>query len=90
MSFIVRAAIISIVWLIAFAIGTFGFAQIIGSLQNLKTRSPLASVLTIVIWLAILVGSYFLMKWLVPSYSTVYYIAMGLSFVLILSKGKMK
>lgn len=86
MSFVIAV----IVWLASFAIGTFGFAQIIGSLQNLKTRPPLASFLTIVIWLAILAGSYFLMRWLVPDRAIVYYIAMGLSFIIILSKGKMK
>jgi len=79
-----------LVWGIAFTIGTFGFAQIIGSLQNLKTRPPLASFLTIAIWIAILAASYFLMKWLVPKEATVYYIAMGLSFVVILSKGKIQ
>ncbi len=74
----------------SFFVGVFGFSQIIGSLQNLKTRGLGPSAITITLWVAILVGSFFLMKKIVPSESTAFFIGMAASFIAVLSQGKIK
>ena len=74
------------VFAVSFIIGVFGFAQIVGCFQNIKTNK--LGFLTIILWIAILIGSFFLMKRLVPDYSLAYYIAMAISLISILRQGK--
>lgn len=71
---------------VSFLIGTFGFAQIVGSIQNIKTNK--FGFITIIIWIALLIGSYLLMKRFVPNNSTAYYIGMVGSLIAILGQGK--
>ena len=79
-----------IVLIASFAVGVFSFSQIIGSLQNISTRGAGLSVFTIVLWGAILAGSFFLMKNLVPGQSAAYYIGMAVSLISVLSSGKIQ
>ena len=71
----------------AYILGVFGFAQIIGSLQNIHARGI---GLTIILWSAILVGGWFLMHTFAPSHSVIYYIATGVSLIQILGTGKIQ
>lgn len=71
----------------AFVIGAFGFAQIIGCLQNVRTMKWKV-IFPMVLWAAILVGSYFLMKRLVPEHDIWYYVGLGVSLLQTLSAGK--
>ena len=79
-----------IVFIAAAAVGTFGFAQIIGSLQNIKKRGLGMTLFTIILWSAILLGSYLLMKRIVPAQRTAYFIGLGISFIMTLSAGKIQ
>ncbi len=79
-----------VVLIVTYVVGVFGFSQIVGSLQNFSSRGAGLSLLTIVLWGAILVGSFFLMKNLVPDQSVAYYIGMVASLVSVLSSGKIQ
>ena len=74
----------------AYILGVFGFAQIVGSLQNVRTRGMGMTLFTIILWSAILVGGWFLMHTFAPSHSVVYYIATGVSLLQILGAGKIQ
>ncbi len=78
------------VLLASFFVGVFGFSQIIGSLQNVKTRGIGLSLFTITLWAAILVGTFFLMKKFIPDEAIAYYIGMGVSFVVVLAQGRIQ
>ena len=58
----------------AYVLGVFGFAQIIGSLQNASRRGTAFTLFTIVLWTVILIGGWFLMHTFAPSHKIVYYI----------------
>ena len=45
-----------IVLAVCFIAGDFGFAQIIGSIQNYYLRGPALTIITCVIWVAVLTG----------------------------------
>lgn len=79
-----------IVGVVAFAFGTFAFAQIIGSLQNISARGIGPTLLTLIIWGGLTVGSYFLMQRVVPDCAKAYYIGLGISLVIILFQGKIE
>ncbi len=64
----------------SFAIGVFGFAQIIGSIRTRQKHF----VFPILIWLAILVGEYFLAKGIAEDYMAAFYIGSGISLLIIL------
>lgn len=74
----------------AYILGVFGFAQIIGSLQNIHARGIRLTLFTIILWSAILVGGWFLMHTFAPSHSVIYYIATGVSLIQILGTGKIQ
>ena len=74
----------------AYVLGLFGFAQIIGSLQNISRRGIALTLFTIVLWLLILIGGWFLMHTFAPSHRIIYYIATGISLLQILSAGKIE
>ena len=64
------------------AIGLFGGAQIYGSLEYIRVRPISASIFTIVLWGAILVGSIFvILNWL-AQYKTFLLVTMGIGFCL--------
>lgn len=74
----------------AYVVGVFGFAQIVGSLQNVRARGIGMTLFTIILWSAILAGGWFLMHTFAPSHSVAYYIATGVSLVQILGAGKIQ
>ena len=82
--------LIVVVAIASYFIGVFGFAQIIGSLQNLQARGIAATLLTLLIWGAILIGSWFVARWLISGAMLAYYIPMGISFLQILKSGKVQ
>ena len=74
----------------AYILGVFGFAQIIGSLQNVRARGIWMTLFTIILWSAVLVVGWFLMHTFAPSHSVIYYIATGVSLIQILGAGKIQ
>ncbi len=74
----------------AYVLGVFGFAQIIGSLQNASRRGTAFTLFTIVLWTVILIGGWFLMHTFAPSHKIVYYIATGISLLQILGAGRIE
>ncbi|HHX23739.1 MAG TPA: hypothetical protein GX723_06980 [Thermoanaerobacterales bacterium] len=75
-----------VVAVVAFVVGIFGFAQIIGSLRT-KQKNFL---LPIIIWLAILVGEFFLARLIVSDYMNAFYIGTGISLIIILLQKKIE
>lgn len=78
-----------IVLVVSWGIGVFAWAQIIGSVQNFSHR-PAMRILTIIIWGGILAGSYFLVKAIAGDKETAWIIGMAVSFICVLSAGKIK
>lgn len=74
-------------YLVTHAIGAIGFSQIIGCLQNISTMKSRIFP-PIVLWAAILIGSYFLMNAVVPDFYGWYYAALVISFCQVLFSGK--
>ena len=77
-----------VVLAVSFIIGTFGFSQIIGSLQNVGVRGIGVTLFTIILWGAVIVGSFFLMKHIQPDKTLPFLIGMGASFIAVLSQGR--
>ena len=77
-----------VVLAVSYAIGVFGFCQIIGSLQNIRVRSVGMTAFTIIFWLAILVGAFFFAYRFLSEQIVAYYIGIGLSFLSSLGAGK--
>ena len=75
-----------VVIFVSFAVGVFAFAQIIGSL---RTRQK-GFVLPIIIWLAILIGEFFLARLIVSDYMNAFYIGTCVSFVMIMLQKKIE
>ena len=76
-----------ITYLATHAIGAIGFSQIIGCFQNISTMKGKIFI-PVILWSAILVGSYFLMQKVVPDFNVWYYAALGISFCQVLFSGK--
>lgn len=74
----------------SFVIGTLGFAQIIGSLQNIKLRGIGMTLFTIILWGIILVGEWMLLMNFLPDYRIPYYVTTVISLLLVLGSGKIK
>ncbi len=62
-------------------IGLYGWAQIIGSIQNAKSRGTQMTLLTILIWGAIIIGSFFLV-WHFSSNNVIAWV-IGIVFALV-------
>ena len=75
-----------VVLFLSFVVGVFGFCQIIGSIQ---TRQR-AFLLTIVIWGAILVGGYFIVRRFLPNQMIALYVGYGISLLKSLTAGKIQ
>jgi hypothetical protein len=75
-----------VVAVVAFIVGIFGFAQIIGSLRTRQKNF----ILPIVIWLAILVCEFFLARLIVIDYMNAFYIGTGIAFVIMLLQKKIE
>ncbi len=85
MSYVVFLLVLAGSWLV----GVFGWAQIIGGFQNLKTRGP-KMFITIIIWLAILGLSFWLVIRFLPSDIWAWVIGMIISFLQVLRQGKIE
>ncbi len=72
----------------AWFIGNWGWAQIVGSLQNIKARPNL--IVTIIIWLVILFAGYLLLAKLLPKYVISLLIGYAVALVIILFQGKIR
>ena len=76
-----------IVAVVAWIIGVFGWAQIIGSLQNIKERSGL--VITMILWIAIMgVAAFLAVAKLGELWSL--FIGYGISFFQVIRSGKIE
>ncbi len=69
------------VGLLSWFIGLFGFAQIIGSIQNIGNRKWYLTVWTITLWTVILIGCFFLVKHYLDSNLISLYIGYGISLI---------
>lgn len=74
----------------AFAIGTVGFAQIIGSLRTVRFRGIGMTLFTSILWLAILGGGAALVLCLIPQHQIALYIGYGISLVIMLLQKKIE
>lgn len=85
MSYIIFIAILIVSWLI----GVFGWAQIIGGFQNLKSRGP-KMLITVLIW-AIIIAATFIVVWKFFSSSILaWIIGMVVSLIQVLRQGKIE
>lgn len=71
---------------LSYVFGVFGFCQIIGSIQ---TRQR-AFLLTILLWVAILVGIYFSVRHFLPKQIIACYVGYGISLAQSLAAGKIQ
>lgn len=82
--------IFAVIGIICYVAGVFGFAQIVGSLQNVAYRGIGATLFTIILWLAILGGG----VWIVLAFFKTYLWAMilgyGISLLQVLCAGKIR
>lgn len=72
----------------AFMAGTFGFAQIVGSLQNLKSRGMKLTIFTIALHTCLLGVLAFLVLRFIPQYKTFFLVGYIISLIAILRAGK--
>lgn len=68
----------------SFAIGTFGFAQIVGSLRAIRIRGIGMTLFTTILWASILGGVATAVLLFIPQYQIALYIGYAVSFVIIL------
>lgn len=73
-----------IILAVSYILGLFGFAQIIGSIQNARARGFM-TVITIVSWVAILFGGYYLVAHFFTSAKPLF-IGYAVAFVSLLGK----
>lgn len=76
-----------IVLVISWFVGLFGWAQIIGSIQHRKERG-IMTIVTILLWVAILFGIYALCSRFVPGHMKAFYIGQVISLIQILLQGR--
>lgn len=69
---------------VSFAIGTFGFAQIIGSLRTVATRGGKLTFFTVTLWTLILAVVAFLVFRFLPSVKIALLIGYAISFLIML------
>lgn len=79
-----------VVLVLSYLFGVWGFCQIIGSIQHRFERSVRATVLTILIWIAILTGVFFLARAFFHNQMTAYYIGTGVSLLMTLLSGRIQ
>lgn len=77
-----------VVLLVSWVIGVVGWAQIIGSIQNIRVRPNL--IIAIIIWGIIIAGSFFIVKSFFSSKMLAWAIAMVLSFIQVFKQGKIE
>lgn len=79
-----------LILLASFVVGTFGFCQIIGSIQNIRVRPPLMTAMTIIIWVAIFIAVWALVHHFLFSYRIAFYIGAGLGLLSSLRAGRIE
>lgn len=84
-----RFVIFSVILFISWIIGIWGWAQIIGGLQNLKSRGFIMLV-TIMIWLLIIGLTLLLVLKFFNSYILAWIIGMAISFLRIITSGRIE
>jgi uncharacterized membrane protein YidH (DUF202 family) len=79
---------IIIIAIATWALGVFGFSQVIGSIQNFKQRGAAASIITISIWIIILGAGYYTVNKYFSSSIVGLYIGYGVSLINVFMSGK--
>lgn len=72
----------------AFAVGAFGFPQIIGSIRIRHYRPASLTATTILIWSAILIAGAVIVHTLLSDYTVAYYISTVISLIMSWNTGK--
>lgn len=85
MSIVISIAVFVVSWII----GVIGWAQIIGGLQNLKSRG-IPMIITIVLWGAIIFISFLCVKHFLSTRILIWAIAMAISLIQVLFQGKIQ
>lgn len=85
-----KYVIIAVVFFVSWVVGVFGFAQIIGSLQNLRERGAAMSAFTIIFWSVILIALGVGVHYFLLDYRIVYYVGTGISLLQVLAAGKIQ
>lgn len=79
-----------VVAFLSLLIGVCGFAQIVGSLQNVKMRGMGLTLFTVVLWCLIFFAEWALVMNFLPDYKFPYYVVTGISLLVILCSGKIR
>lgn len=82
--------ILIFVGIVAYVIGIFGWAQIIGSFQNIKQRGLGMTFFTILIWVGIIFGAFLISKSFFSNQLLGFYLGIIISFVQIIFAGKIE
>lgn len=78
-----------VILLISYFIGVFGWTQIVGGFQNLKTRGS-KMIITIVLWAAIIGGSFYLVFRFFRNDIWAWAIPMVISFIQVIKSGRIE
>lgn len=79
-----------VIMVVTWFVGVFGWAQIIGSLQNIKQRGLGMTLVTVTIWCAIMGAIAWASLYFFGSQKIALYIGYGVSFLMILFSGKIQ
>lgn len=80
----------SVIVFISFFIGVFAYSQIVGSIQNIKQRGFVLTLITISIWSLILFFEYKLAIKFISNQIMAFYIGNAISFIAVISQGKIE
>ena len=84
-----KYVIFIVIFIVSWLVGVFGWAQIIGSFQNLKSRGP-HMLITVLIWSIIIVATYIAVWKFFASSILAWIIGMVVSFMQVLRQGKIE
>lgn len=73
-----------------FMVGTWGFAQIVGSIQSFRERGPILTCATILIWVVILAVCVLLVLKFLQKYTIALLLGYIISLIVILRSGKIE
>lgn len=79
-----------VIMIITWFVGVFGWAQIVGSLQNVKQRGIAMTLFTISIWCLIMGGTAYVCLHFFAAHKIALCIGYGVSLVIILFSGKIQ
>lgn len=75
------------IYTLLYFFATFGFFQIVGSIQNRHFRSAGMTFCTILIWTVLFAVGYFMIVNFFNGLTTVYYISLGVGFITSITSG---